>query len=99
MIRHVVPAGAAPVAAEKYIRRAWPMVPGHAVRDLFKKKDVKLNGARCMAEDCVCGGDELLVKQIGIQMYSMNQKVYLKIDPDKFNVYDAKSEKLVKLAV
>jgi len=29
----------------------------------------------------------------------MNQSVYLKIDPDKFNVYDAKSEKLVKFAV
>ena len=32
-------------------------------------------------------------------MYTMNQPVYLKIDPDKFNVYDAKSEKLVKFAV
>ena len=47
----------------------------------------------------VCSEDELLVKQIGIQMYTMNQPVYLKIDPDKFNVYDAKSEKLVKFAV
>ena len=47
----------------------------------------------------VCGEDELLVKQIGIQMYSINQPVYLKIDPNKFNVYDAASEKLVKLAI
>ena len=47
----------------------------------------------------VCGQDELLVKQIGIQMYEINQPVHLKIDPDKFNVYDAASEKLVKLAV
>lgn len=61
MIRHVVPEGVASMAVEKYIRRAWPMVPGHAVRDLFKKKDVKLNGARCMAEDCVFGGDELML--------------------------------------
>ena len=46
----------------------------------------------------ICGQDELLVKQIGIQLYGINQPVYLRIDPDKFNVYDAASEKLVKLA-
>ena len=61
MIQHVIPAGVAPMAVEKYIRRAWPMIPGHAVRDLFKKKDVKLDGVRLGAEDCVRGGDELTI--------------------------------------
>lgn len=59
MIRHEIPSGVAPVAAEKYVRRAWPMLPGYAVRDLFKKKDVRRNAVKCAAEDMVCGGDEL----------------------------------------
>jgi multiple sugar transport system ATP-binding protein len=47
----------------------------------------------------VVGKDELLAKQIGIRQYAINQTVYLKIDPDKLNIYDKASEKLVKRAV
>ena len=46
---------------EKYVRRAWPMLPAHAVRDLMKKRDVKRDGARLGAEDIVCGGDGLVL--------------------------------------
>ncbi|NLO85756.1 MAG: ABC transporter ATP-binding protein [Clostridiales bacterium] len=42
------------------------------------------------------GPDEFLAKQIGIQQYTINQKVWLRIDPNKFNIYDKKTEKLVK---
>ena len=47
----------------------------------------------------VCGQDELLVKQIGIQLYDINQPVYLKVNPDKINVYHKETEKLVKRSV
>jgi multiple sugar transport system ATP-binding protein len=43
-----------------------------------------------------CGEDEFLSKQIGIKEYDADQKVYLKINPDHINVYDKKSERLIK---
>lgn len=61
MIRHVVPDPVAGMPLEKYIRRAWPMLPNHAVRDLMKKRDVKRGGARLNADDIICGGDELVL--------------------------------------
>jgi len=61
VIRHTVPENIRPVALEKYVRRAWPMLPAHAVRDLMKKRDVKRDGARLGAEDMVAGGDELVL--------------------------------------
>ena len=61
MIKHVIPGHVQPIALEKYLRRAWPMLPNHAVRDLMKKRDVKRDGQRLGAEDSVCGGDELVV--------------------------------------
>ncbi|MDL2317762.1 ABC transporter ATP-binding protein [Eubacteriales bacterium OttesenSCG-928-A19] len=47
----------------------------------------------------VLGKDEFLAKQIGIQQYTINQPVYLRIDPAKLNIYDKASGRLVKLAV
>ena len=61
MIKHVIPDHVQPIALEKYVRRAWPMLPNHAIRDLMKKRDVKRGGTRLGAEDSVCGGDELVL--------------------------------------
>lgn len=61
MIRHTIPAAVSALPLEKYIRRAWPMLPAHAVRDLMKKRDVKRGGQRLSAEDTVLGGDELVI--------------------------------------
>lgn len=60
MLQHTVPGGVS-MPLEKYIRRAWPMLPAHAIRDLLKRRDVKRAGQRLGAEDVVCGGDELLL--------------------------------------
>ena len=59
MTNHRVPDGLAPTPLEKYLRRAWPVTPGHVFRDALKKRDVRVNGARAGAADCVRGGDEL----------------------------------------
>lgn len=56
---HTVPAGVGPMPLEKYLRRAWPLMPGRVLRDTLKKRDVKLNGARVGADAAVKGGDEL----------------------------------------
>lgn len=45
------------------------------------------------------GRQEFLAKQIGLAEYNINQKVYLRIDPNKMNVYNEKSTRLIKLAV
>lgn len=59
MIEHEIPAGVRPMAAERYVRRAWPMLPGSAVRRLFQRRDVKRGGVRLGADDAVAGGDRL----------------------------------------
>ncbi len=59
MIQHDVPAGVPAMALERYVRRAWPLMPTRAVREMFKRRDAKVNGARCGAGDPVRGGDRL----------------------------------------
>lgn len=45
------------------------------------------------------GETELLIKQIGIADFDINQEIYLKIKPDRYNVYDKKSGLLLKKSV
>jgi len=42
--------------------------------------------------------DELLLKQIGIMEYDINQKIWLKFKPNRFNVFDEASGQLIKLS-
>ena len=59
MTLHRVAEGLGPTPLEKYLRRAWPMTPGHVFRDALKKRDVRVNGARAGAGEMVRGGDAL----------------------------------------
>ena len=59
MIVHAVPRGLGPTALEKYLRRAWPLVPGRVFREALKKRDVRINGVRSGGDAAVRGGDEL----------------------------------------
>lgn len=59
MIEHVVPPGVADMPLERYLKRAWPMIPGHALRAALKKRDVRVNGVRAGAEAVVRGGNRL----------------------------------------
>ena len=59
MILSVVPETAPEMTLARYISRAWPLVPAFAVRDAFKKRDVKVNGARADAGCIVRAGDEV----------------------------------------
>ena len=59
MIRHEVPAGVNAEELSRYLRRAWPLLPGHALRDILKNKDVRVNGARSGKGAMVRGGDVL----------------------------------------
>ena len=59
MIRHEIPAGVRTEELSRYLRRAWPLLPGHALRNLLKNKDVRINGARSSKGAQVRGGDIL----------------------------------------
>lgn len=59
MIEHQIPGQTYAMPLEKYLRRAWPMMPGYVLRDALKKKDVRINGTKCGANDVVSGGDIL----------------------------------------
>ena len=47
----------------------------------------------------IAGKQELLSKQLGLIDYEMNQKVYLRLNPDKFNIYNKDTGNLIKYAV
>ena len=59
MLEHTIPAGVREIALSRYIARAWPLLPGWALRDAFKRRDIKVNGARRAADFVVRGGDVL----------------------------------------
>jgi len=61
VIQHTIPDGIPAMPLERYLKRAWPMLPKHALRELLKRRDVKRGGARLGAEDSVRGGDALTV--------------------------------------
>ncbi|MHC1786467.1 MAG: ABC transporter ATP-binding protein [Christensenellales bacterium] len=47
----------------------------------------------------IAGSHEFLSKQLGLMDYEMNQKVYLHMNPTKFNIFDKESQNLIKFAV
>ena len=59
MTTHTVPPGVPEMPLERYIRRAWPLLPGHMLQRAMKARDVRVNGVRAGARDDVRGGDAL----------------------------------------
>ena len=57
----VVPAGFPESRADRALSRALPGLPGWALRDAFKRRDVKLNGRRIARDTLVSAGDVLQV--------------------------------------
>jgi len=59
MIRHTVPAGIRTEELSRYLRRAWPLLPGYVLKDLLKKKAVRIGSVKAGKGDMVRGGDVL----------------------------------------
>ena len=59
MLQHTIPDGVRALSLSRYIARAWPLLPGWALRDAFKRRDIKVNGTRQGADFAVRGGDVL----------------------------------------
>ena len=59
MIRHTIPSALREEELSRYLKRAWPLLPGHVLRDLLKKKDVRIAGVRSGKGAIVRGGDEI----------------------------------------
>ena len=61
MIEHNIPDAVPAMSLEKYLRRAWPLIPGRVFRDLDRKKDVRVNGVKSDGKAPVRGGDRLTI--------------------------------------
>ena len=61
MIENIIPAVVPAMPLEKYMKRAWPLVPGRVFRDILKKKDVRVNGVKSDGKASVQGVDVLLI--------------------------------------
>ena len=59
MIRHTVPPKVRQEELSRYLKRAWPLLPGHVLRELLKKKDVRIGGVKSGKGDVIHGGDTL----------------------------------------
>ena len=61
MIEHIIPTAVPAMPLEKYMRRAWPLTPGRVFRDLYKKRDVRVNGAKSDGKTVIHGDDALAI--------------------------------------
>ena len=61
MTEHTIPAGVPAMPLEKYLKRAWPLLPGRVLRDALKRKDIRVNGVRSGVDAAVKGGDALAI--------------------------------------
>lgn len=59
MITHTVPATVGKEELSRYLKRAWPLLPGFVLKDILKKKDVRINGVKSGKGDFVRGKYEL----------------------------------------
>lgn len=59
MTGHIIPASVPPMPLERYLKRAWPMLPGRILREALKKRDVRVSGVKCDGRATVRGGDAL----------------------------------------
>ena len=57
MIEHIIPINIKNITLVRYIARAWPLIPGHVIRDAFKKRDIKVNGTRVDSNFKLNGGE------------------------------------------
>lgn len=56
-----VPENIPEMTLQNYIARAFPLLPGAAVREAFNKRDVKMNGVRCAKDELVIGGAQIAI--------------------------------------
>ena len=61
MIEHTIPDSVPAMPLERYLRRAWPLLPGQVLRVLDKRKDVRVNGVKRDGKAAVRGGDRLAI--------------------------------------
>ena len=61
MIEHRVADGVQAMSLARYLSRSWPMVPSRAWKDILKRRDVRVNGAKCGGEATVTARDLLKI--------------------------------------
>lgn len=61
MKEHVVPDGVQEMKLARYLARAYPMMPGHALRQALGRRDVRVNGQKADDGATVAGGDAVRI--------------------------------------
>ena len=61
MMEHEVPAGVIPTRVDRYLERLLPQVRPWEIRELLKRRDVKVNGTRVRGDQPVVGGDRIVL--------------------------------------
>lgn len=56
-----VPENIPEMTLQNYIMRAFPLLPGAAVREAFSKRDIKMNGVRSAKDTAVIGGAQISI--------------------------------------
>ena len=59
MREYTLPPSVPVMTLEKALRRAYPLLPGHVLRETFKRRDVRVNGVKSDKSSTVRGGDVL----------------------------------------
>lgn len=57
----IAPPYGEPMRLESYLSQALPLFPSHVIRDILKRRDVKINGQRANREAMVTDGDKIQV--------------------------------------
>lgn len=61
MMEHEVPAEVRPTRVDRYLERLLPQVRPWEIREMLKRRDVKVNGARVRGDYPVAGGDRIVL--------------------------------------
>ena len=65
----------------------------------IRPEQIAINTSRQSPSDIEVGGVSMVIKALGITHYNPDQVVYLSIDTTKINVFDKKTENLIKYSV
>lgn len=61
MMEHEVPAGVTATRVDRYLERLLPQVRAWEIREILKRRDVKVNGARVRGDHLVAEGDRIVL--------------------------------------
>ena len=60
----IVPENDAGQRLDRFLLKTYPNLPGPALYKCVRKKDVRVNGGRCLPDQRLCAGDQAKNRQV-----------------------------------